>query len=114
MKLLNSVDIDTPSGMRSFELWHADITDLDFVVDLLVISAVESDFFPLSGTVIGALSVRLGISVEHLSKEPEFDFIQSTGRLWVSKVIDPNRISRIMCVEIPYGGFSAGQIVQQA
>ena len=114
MELLNSIDIDTQWGTRTFELWHGDVTDLDFVVDLLVISAVESDFSALSGTVISALSNRLGISVQLLSAEPELDFVQSSGRLWVSKVIDPHRIGRIMCVEIPYGGPNASQIVQQA
>jgi len=66
MDLLNSIDIDTQWGMRSFELWHGDVTNLDFIVDLLVISTVGSDFSPLSGTVVGALSSRLGISVERL------------------------------------------------
>ena len=114
MELINSIDIDTQWGMRSFELWHGDVTNLSFVVDLLVISAVETDYSPLSGTVVGALSNRLGISVERLSAETELDFIQPSGRLWVSKAIDPTRIGRIMCVEIPYGGDNASQIVQQA
>ena len=68
----------------------------------------------MSGTVVGALSSRLGISVERLSATPELDFILPSGRLWVSKVVDPNRIGRIMCVEIPYGGLNANQLVQQA
>ena len=114
MERLNSIDIDTQWGVRSFELWYGDVTNLDFTVDLLVISAVGSDFSPLSGTVIGALSNRLGISVERLSTEPELEFIQPLGHLWVSKIVDPNRIGRIMCVEIPYGGINASQIVQQA
>jgi hypothetical protein len=114
MTLLNSIDIDTPLATRSFELWHADVTHLEFVVDLLVISAVGSDYSPMGGTVVGALSSRLGISVERLSATPELDFILPSGRLWVSKVVDPNRIGRIMCVEIPYGGLNANQLVQQA
>jgi hypothetical protein len=112
MERLNSIDIDTRWSMRSFELWHGDVTNLDFVVDLLMISVVGPDFFPLSGTVIGTLSNRLGISIERLSAEPELDFIQPSGRLWVSKVVDPNRISRIMCVELPHRGINASQIVQ--
>jgi hypothetical protein len=82
MECLNSIDIDSPWGMRSFELWHGDVTNLHFVVDLLMISTLGSDFSPLTGTVIGTLSNKLGISVEHLSKEPELDFIQPVGRLW--------------------------------
>ena len=71
MTLLNSIDIDTPLATRSFELWHADVTHLEFVVDLLVISAVGSDYSPMSGTVIGALSSSLEYplngSVQHQS-----------------------------------------------
>jgi hypothetical protein len=114
MKLLNSIDIDTSEGTRSFELWHGDVTNLHFSVDLLVISALESDFSPLRGTVVGALSGKLGISVQLLSEEPELDFRQPLGRLWVSKVVDTNKIGRIMCVEIPYGGIDSSEIVQQA
>jgi hypothetical protein len=69
-----SIDIDTQWGMRSFELWYGDVTNLDFVVELLVISAVETDYSPLSGTVVGALSNRLGISVERLSAVTELDW----------------------------------------
>jgi hypothetical protein len=114
MQLLNSIDIDTPQGTRSFELWHGDVTNLHFAADLLIISVVQSDFSPVIGTVVAALSSKLGISVESLSKQPDLDFIEPFGRLWVSKVVDQNRIGRIMCVEIPYGGINASQIVQQA
>ena len=37
MERLNSIDLDTPWGTRSFELWHGDVANLDFVVDLLMI-----------------------------------------------------------------------------
>ncbi len=113
MERLNSIGVDTSWGERSFELWHGDVTNLDFPADLLVISSVESDYRSLNGTVIGAL-LRLGISVEQLSKDPELDFVLPSGRLWVSKLVDPDRIGRIMCVEIPFGGNGADQIVQQA
>ena len=114
MRNLNAVDIDTPSGIRSFELVHGDVTALGFPVDLLMISAVGSHHLPMRGTVIGALSSEMGISVDARSKDPEFAFIEPAGRLWVSRVVDPTRITRIMCVEIPYGGTEAKQIVQQA
>jgi hypothetical protein len=114
MKLLNSIDIDTPWGIRSFELRQGDVTDLGFAVDLLMISAVESDFYPLSGTVISALKSRLGISIGRLSEEPEFTFNEPSGRIWVSSVIDPCRIGRIMCLEIHYGGANASEIMRQA
>ncbi|SRR5258706_6290861 len=68
----------------------------------------------MSGTVVGALLRQLGISVEQLSKDPELEIFLPLGRLWVSKVVTPNLIGRIMCVEIPLGGSGADQIVQQA
>jgi hypothetical protein len=114
MECLNSISIDTSWGERTFELWHGDITNLDFAIDLLMISTVGSDYSPMSGTVVGALLSQLGISVEQLSKDPELEIIFPSGGLWVSKVVTPNRIGRIMCVEIPLGGSGADQIVQQA
>ena len=114
MELLNSIDIYTPSGVRSFELWNGDLTSLGFAVDLLMISAVGAQFSPFSNTVIGSLSRSLGISVSQLSKEPDFDFLHAQGRLWVSKIVEPKRIARLMCVEITYGGVNAAQIVRQA
>ena len=115
MEPLNSIGIDTQWGMRHFELLHADVTKLDFHVDLLMISVLTSDFSPLDGTVVGALSSNLGISVKRLSEEPELEFlIQPSSRLWVSKVVNPMRINRIMCLEIPYDDLNVSQIVEQA
>jgi hypothetical protein len=114
MKLLNSIDIDTPWGIRSFELRQGDVTELGFAVNLLMLSAVESDFYPLTGTVINALKSKLGISIERLSEKPEFACTEPSGRIWVSDVIDPSRIGRIMCLEVQYGGANATKIVRQA
>jgi hypothetical protein len=114
MKELNRVTIDTSQGERTFEMYQGDVAALDCTIDLLIISTIGADYSPLRGTVVGALSSRLGISVEDLSKEPEVEFVLPAGRLWVSKGVDPDRIGRIMCVEIPYEGGSANQIVLQA
>ena len=74
MKRLNILDVDTRWGFRSFELWNGDVTKFDFAIDLLLISSFGTDFFPLEGTVIGALS-EIGISVEQLRTAPEVDLI---------------------------------------
>jgi hypothetical protein len=113
MECLNSTYLDS-STTRSFELWHGDIAHLDFDADLLIISAIRSDYSPLKGTLIGALWNQLGLSVERLNSEPELEYSQPSGRLWVSKMIGQGRIGRILCVEIPYGGRNVDQIVQQA
>jgi hypothetical protein len=103
MKRLNIVDVNTRWGYRSFELWHGDITELDFVIDLLVISSLGANLFPLKQTVIGTLSKKLGISVRRLRATPEFDLIQPLS-VWVSRTTSSPRISRVMCVQIPPGG----------
>jgi hypothetical protein len=114
MQLINSIDVYTPSGIRSFELWNGDVTSVGFAVDLLIISSVGQQFSPFSNTVIGALSRTLKVSVEDLSKHPDLEFCQSSGRLWVSKLVLPKRIRRIMCVEIPYQTKNSANAVKQA
>jgi hypothetical protein len=114
MTLLNSIEIYTQSGIRTFELLNDDLTKLDFPVDLLIISAVGSHFSPWNNTVIGTLFQELGVSVADHSVEPEMEFIRPAGRIWVSRPIDPRRIHRLMCVEIPHGGSNADEIVRQS
>jgi hypothetical protein len=113
MTMINTVDVDTRWGYRSFELWNADITNLGFAIDLLIISAVGSGLWPMDGTVIGALSSRLAISNEQLREEREFDFIQPLN-LWGSSKIASMQIHRIMCVHIPPGETNITQMVEQA
>jgi len=113
MEPLNLSIVDTAWGERRFELLNSDIANLGFAVDLLMVSTLGSDYSPLPGTVVGALSSK-GISVEDLRADPDLDLLLPAGRLWVSKDIDPNGIGRIMCVEIPSGGIRVDQIVLQA
>jgi hypothetical protein len=113
MTVINIVDVDTRWGYRSIELWHADITNLDFTIDLLIISSFGFDLWPREGTVIGALSSRLAISTARLRERTEFDFVQPLN-LWVSGQIDSTQIHRIMCVHIQPGGINIAQMVEQA
>jgi hypothetical protein len=114
MTLLNSIEIYTQSGARSFELLNEDLTKLEFSADLLIISAVGAHFSPWNNTVIGALSQQLGISVANHSTNPEMEFIRPPGRIWLSKPIESDRIDRLMCVEIPHGGLNAHELVSQS
>lgn len=98
MPILNIIEVGTPHGSRSFELHQDDITQLDDRVDLMVISAFERNYSPTPGTVIGALQDQLRISVDALSKDPEFDFRDQLG-CWISKEIGNERVDRIACVE---------------
>jgi hypothetical protein len=113
MEQLNITYLDTRWGRRSFELWCGDIIELPFAVDLLIVSSFGFDVTPMAGTVIGALSSRLDISVESLQENPEVDFIQPLS-LWVSAPIGQARIGRVMCLHIPPFSINAEQIVEQA
>lgn len=113
MKRLNVVDVDSRWGYRSFELWQGDITQSDFSIDLLMISSVGDDFYPVHGTVIGSLFHQLGISVQQLQKTREIDLVQAL-KLWVSPATNSHTISRLLCVQIPPGGEGADRIVEQS
>ncbi len=63
MSLINSIEIDTNSGYRSFELHQGDITQLGFPVDGMVVSAYAGGYTSLPGTVLGALHDK-GVSIK--------------------------------------------------
>ena len=50
--LKNLYELDTPHGLKSIELHHADITQLDSPVDLIVVSAFKNEYVPVGETVI--------------------------------------------------------------
>lgn len=111
---LNTMVVRTRhSGDREFRLLRGDITKLNFPVDLMIISAIGSDFTPTSTSVIGALYQNHQILVERLSEDPEFTLAQPR-RVWVSREIGGSSIRRIMCVEIPPSGRGANRIVEDA
>ena len=92
---LNRLDIDTRWGFRSFEVWHGDITKLDFSIDLLLIA--QPGRYPSYS--LHSLQSELGISVHDLKETQELDFVQPLG-VWVSRRIENERVQRILCMEI--------------
>ena len=60
---LNQVEIESPWGYRSFELYNGDITQLNTNVDLLAISAFKNSFKPSPGSVIGEIYSRYRIDL---------------------------------------------------
>jgi hypothetical protein len=110
---MNSMVVETRWGDREFQLLHGDITKLNFPIDLMIISSIDSDFTPTETSVIGALERNRRISIAELSKEPEFTLTQPM-KLWVSRDTGDLEIRRIMCVEIPLRAKAANRIVEDA
>lgn len=99
MSFINSIDIDTKSGYRSFELHQGDITQLGFPVGGIVVSAYSGDYTPELGTILGAFQEK-GISVNRLFKKNIFNYRSPFG-VWVAE----NKSSSIdfdylFCLEI--------------
>lgn len=111
MKQLNLVEIDTPWGYRTFELYHGDITKLDFKVDVLAISAFSGDYEPVVNTVIGALWRNCQIDVQALSERREIDLVDTFG-CWVAKAKPDTQFERIVCVELIGGKLEISEVIE--
>jgi O-acetyl-ADP-ribose deacetylase (regulator of RNase III) len=110
MKALNYIEIETKSGYKSFELHCGDITNLDFNVDLLVLSAFSRSYKPVKGTVIGALYNK-GIDVEKLAEDCQYDFRNCFGT-WISKEISDQTFRQIICIEIVGTNFNIEEAIK--
>jgi len=95
---INFVQNETPTGIKQFELYEGDITNLPFEVDLICVSAFKNGYIPVPGTVIGQLYNR-GLNVDKLSQQPELDFRESLG-IWVSEKLNQFFAKKLICVEI--------------
>src|SRR5687767_208074 len=111
MTILNLIDIETPWGYRTFELHQADITQLDFKVDVLAISAFKGDYAPVSGTVIEALLKNCKIDLKALSRNREFDLVNSLG-CWIARPVPNSKFERVLCAEMVGGRFEIGEIIE--
>jgi hypothetical protein len=98
MKALNYIEIETKSGYRSFELHCGDLSNLNFEVDIIIISAFRRMYHPVPNTVIGSLYER-GIDVRSLSYQPLFDFREGFDG-WVSKKIKGYKYKYILCMDM--------------
>src|SRR5687768_9326448 len=84
---LNVLGIETALGFRTAELFVGDIAAIDFKVDVLVISAFVGSYDPTPGSVIGALSEKLGIHVGEYENYPALD-LRDALSIWVSAPIE--------------------------
>ena len=92
-----TLDYSKGADEKRIHLVVGDICDFAEPVDLLVCSAFKRDYLPLPRTLIGALSIQKGISVETLAQNPELD-MRDMG-CWISKETG-TCFSRIACVEL--------------
>lgn len=92
--------MDTAFGKKNISVIHGDILELNVPLDVMMVSSFYRDYYPLNGTMLGALNSR-GVSVDELSKEPELD-LRDLCNIWLSKSIIGSDIpiSRIGCVEL--------------
>lgn len=111
MNLLNLIEVETPWGYRTYELHHGDITQLDLKVDVLAISAFKGNYAPDPATVIGALHRKSGVSVEALSAQREYDFVDALG-CWVAKAPAGANFERLLCAEFVGGKFDLGEVIE--
>jgi hypothetical protein len=96
---LNQLYVDTRWGYRSFELWHGDITKLNFTINLLLTAQPGRQ---RAHSLQRSLKSELDISVSSLEEARELDFVQPLG-VWVSRRIEGEKgqkIHRILCMEV--------------
>ncbi len=111
MKQVNAIQIETVWGYKTFELYQGDITNLDFSVDILAVSVLMGDYYPLKGTVVGALYENHQIRLESLLEDCEFD-LRKYFSCWVSKEIENPKFKRLLCVEMLSLSFTTGEVIK--
>jgi len=108
MQLLDSLDIERSGEKRTIELWHGDLTDMPVgqAVDVLIVSAFPNSYYPLKGTLIGALQEK-GVSVKTLAQDKQED-LRAACHCWLSKEVTAAasgiQFKHILCFEPPFLG----------
>lgn len=99
MQLIDQINLVYGSEGRRIELYQGDLVALspDEVVDILIVSAFPNDYFPLRGTLIGALREN-GVSVGELARHKCVDLREQFG-CWLSEEIRGQHFRRILCFE---------------
>lgn len=111
MKKLNLLEIETRWGYKTFELYHGDITKLEFTVDVLAVSAFYGNYEPVPHTVIGALLNNCGIDVGELARRPEFN-LKEVFNCWVARLPGDAKFKRVLCVEFADGGMESHEAIE--
>ena len=99
MSLINVQEIQTVWGYKSVELHHADITNLNFNVDCILVSAASGGYFPLPGTVLSNLKINCNICLYDYVDSAEIK-LSHPFNIWITKEINSHNFKRIACIEI--------------
>lgn len=102
---------DTSHGFRTAELLECDVAALDFVPDVLVVSAFAWSYDPTPGSIFGALKSEHGIDVAEFACEPALD-LRAALSIWVSRPLPAGApFKRLLCVEMTGGGFAMAEAI---
>jgi hypothetical protein len=101
MTLINRISVGEAGQERAIELFSGDVSAIpeSEQVDLLVVSAFPSDYYPTSTSLIGALHAA-GVSVQDLAKRKAVD-LREFSSCWLSEPIDKPGVhfKRLLCFE---------------
>ena len=100
MELLDKIVLQSTTGARTIEFLQGDLAALppEHAVDVLVVSAFPSDYFPSHSSLIGALGDR-GVNMAALARSKAEDLRKDFG-CWLSEAIpDSYGFRRILCFE---------------
>jgi hypothetical protein len=98
MSLFNIISIPTSTGNKTIEVHNQDITQLDWDVDILVVSAFTGRYDPAPGTVLKALEENKSIIFSNLAHNAEIDLRVPLG-CWLSQEVETLGNGRILCIE---------------
>lgn len=111
MPVKNIVSIGTNSGYKNIEIHHDDLSQLNWQVDVLVVSAFRGSYEPTPGTLIEALQDNCQINVMQLFKAKLFDF-RDTLNAWVSERIENKNFKYIICLEGMSDSFNSTGMIE--
>lgn len=96
--LINIISVPTSSGTKTIEIHNADLTNLDWDIDILIFTAYPYSYHPSPNTVIKSLSENKGIIVADFAVQPQIDLRHSLD-CWVSKETSNPSIRHLLCCE---------------
>jgi hypothetical protein len=98
MSLINIISVPTSSGIKTIEVHNQDITQLEWHVDILVVSAYQGSYAPAPGTVIESLEQKKLINFSQLANTPDVDLKSPLG-CWLTHPVESLGNGRILCIE---------------
>lgn len=98
MEKINSIDFDTPKGLRTVDFFHGDILKYTEDVDLLIVSVYGRSYEPVPGTLIGGLS-DIGLKLDSMISDMEVDMRDPLSTFLTSD-IHGQHFKRILFFEI--------------